>query len=262
MTDALQGDLKDGALPNLLQFLAMNRATGCLTVRHSSGAQGYVFFSGGAVVHVKSGLQTDIAALATLLQWEAGRFNFRQTTAKPPHTNSLPLDQLLLRAAYQSDTLKHNRNGLFNENTVLVGNVLPEDQQIALTMRAMQLLRHLNGVHSLGEITAHTGMGFGDVLSASEELYRQALVQPIATPLLHARFVADLTHLVVNLMGPVGEIVVEDAVYDLNLAPEAVPRNRVADLIQELKLQLRREDWQATFVRQARALGARYGVEL
>jgi hypothetical protein len=261
MNDTLRGQLTEGALPNLLQYLALNQASGCLLLRHPQGAQGQLYFAEGRVVHISHGAHRDLNALAALLAWRDGQFIFRAGVAPPTHSLKMTLDTLLLEAAYHADTAYRGRNGLFSDSTVLVPKSMTEgDQKVALTLRALQLLRHLNGTDSLGEVWPRSGLTRADAFFAAEELYQQALVQPLTSRATPPGFLRDLSRVVVNLMGPMGEIVVEDALYDLGLDADAVPMGSVDELLAELREQFQRRDWQRYFDQQALALKRHYGI--
>lgn len=260
MNELMQGQLAEDTLPNLLQYLAMNAATGTLFLRHPKGMQGSVFFNKGAVVHIKLGAQQDVPALAALLSWPQGRFAFRKATALSERTVNSPLDKLLLEAAHLADTHKRSGGRLFSEHTVFVANSVPNQQRVAMTVLAVQLLRQIDGVHTLGEVAQRMNLAFDKVLIAAEELYGQAVIQPVAVAPVHPGFIPDLTKLIVNIMGPMGEIVVEDALYDLQLSSEDLPRSRVNDLLGELRAQFKREDWQQLFEAQVRGLCEHYGL--
>ncbi len=260
MNDTLRGQLNEGALANLMQFLALNQASGCLVLRHPQGAQGHLFFEGGKPTHIKLGSQQDVEALASLLGWQEGQFVFRAEARAPERSLKMTLNTLLLEAAYQADT-RRSRHRLFDEATILVAKALSEgDQNVALTSRALQLSRHLDGVQPLGEAAARAGLSLADAFQAAEELFHQGLAQPLSSRLASPDFLRELTRLVVNIMGPMGEIVVEDALYDLGSTPETFPVSSVGDLLRELKTQFRRADWQQAFARQSKELAQRYGL--
>jgi hypothetical protein len=101
--NALQGRLADGVLSNLVQYLALNQASGCLTVSAPGVGAGEIYLLRGRVHHVAAGMLDGVAALAHLLTWTQGRFSFRVGVVPPTFTIDLPTDQLLLQASYQID---------------------------------------------------------------------------------------------------------------------------------------------------------------
>jgi hypothetical protein len=101
--NALQGRLADGVLGNLVQYLALNQASGCLTVAAPGVGTGDVYLVRGRVQHAVLGALTGVAAFSQLLSWTHGRFSFRVGVVPPTFTIDLPTDQLLLHATYEVD---------------------------------------------------------------------------------------------------------------------------------------------------------------
>jgi hypothetical protein len=102
--NALQGRLGDGVLANLVQYLSLNQASGCLQVVGEGRVSGSVFLTRGLVEHVEVGSAAGVAALAEMLGWCRGEFVFRVGVDPPRRTLDLPVDALLLKASYGNDT--------------------------------------------------------------------------------------------------------------------------------------------------------------
>ena len=105
-------------LANLLQYLFLNQASGCLSLRHPQGLQGQVYLQQGRVIHIDSGQMSDIAALSVLLTWEEGRFSFRSDVALSKNTLKISAESLLLEASYQADVVKSSEGGLLTPDSV------------------------------------------------------------------------------------------------------------------------------------------------
>jgi len=101
--NALQGRLGEGVLVNLVQYLALNQASGCLHVVGDGRGSGHVYLRRGRVEHVEVGAVAGLPALTELLGWRQGRFAFRLGVNAPRRTLELPVDALLLHASYGSD---------------------------------------------------------------------------------------------------------------------------------------------------------------
>ena len=105
--NALQGRLGDGVLANLVQYLALNQASGCLQVVGDADmaerGSGYVYLQRGRVEHVALADVEGVAALSRLLGWRSGRFAFRIGVVAPRRTLDLSVDALLLHASYGQD---------------------------------------------------------------------------------------------------------------------------------------------------------------
>lgn len=259
--NALQGQLSDGVLANLLQYFQLNRSSGCLTLRHLHGFQGLVYFDEGKVTHVDSPPLKDIPALSVLLTWEEGRFSFRSGVATPQHTLKLSTESLLLEASYRADVVKSSEGGLITSDSVWEGVPLGGDQStVAVSLRAIHLLQHIDGDRSLDEISLRVGLAIDEVMEATRELYRHGLIARVKVPMLTRDFLAALTRAAVDIMGPMGEIVVEDALFDLGLTKEAVPEHALPDLLAELSTQFRDHSWRQRFQEKVEVLRLRFGL--
>ena len=257
----MQGQLDDGVLANLLQYLSLNQAGGRLFLRHLQGMQGEVFFERGQVVHVVAHPLTGVEALSRLLGWHDGQFQFQVGVEASERSVSGQVGSLLLEASYRADHAVQPQEPL-DEGAILVPRS-PDlyTEREALTLKAIQLLRNLDGVQSLGDIALSSGRPIAELMAAAEELRSQGLAELAVVPLASRDFLTDLTRLMVDLMGPMGEIVVEDALYDLGLKPEALPRMVVGDLVLELVAQLKRRDWQHRFLAQADLVQRQHGLK-
>ena len=262
MAIELSGQLSEDVLGNLLQYLSLNLASGCLQVRRSPTQQSEVFFEQGKVVHVGTGTKKGVQALALLMTWNTGSFQFRAGVAAPERTINLQLDSLLLEAAYNADmaalSAEQTVSDLLSENVVLVANTPPAESTVSLSLRAVLLLRHLDSKTTLFELADRMAVDMSEVLTTAGELVTLNLASVAASPVISTDFVREMTQLVIDIMGPMGEIVVDDAVYDLGLEQNAIPESSLSELLTEIKAQFKRDDWRREFEVQIRRLQDRF----
>lgn len=259
---ALHGELEEGVLANLLQYLALSQATGCLTLRHPDRLHGNVFVERGRVVFVDARPLYDITALASLLRWSEGRFSFRPGVASPRHTLKASTESVLLEASHQADVqAMADEPSLVGPDTVLVAlEVQPGESTVAVSLAALHLWRQLDGVRSVRDLAEASNATLKRTVEAARELQARGLVEFATVPMADPAFVGALTREAVDILGPVGEILVEDALYDLGLSQDALAVSAVDELITELAAQFRRSDWQLDFLRRAEQLRRRYGL--
>jgi diguanylate cyclase (GGDEF)-like protein len=106
---ALEGDLQNMPIPNLLQSIAMSKMTGRLAVKSSKGG-GELFFEKGAPVHaVAADAQGDLAILESLT-WEEGKFRFFEREQTIERSVKKRLDSLLMEGIGLLDQLKYLQN--------------------------------------------------------------------------------------------------------------------------------------------------------
>jgi Domain of unknown function (DUF4388) len=258
MNNSLQGTLHEGGLVNTVQYLAMNKGTGCLTVRHAQGEQGQLYVEAGQVVHVTLGSHRDVRAMAMLLEWQEGNYMFRPETILT-RTMRSSIERLLLEAVMYNDVSKQKGHNPFYEDSILTARPLQKDQVVEVSIRAVQLLPQLDGLRTLGEIARSVHVDFVEVLSAANELHQQGLTDHRAIT-ISSDFTDSLKSLVVNIMGPMGEIVVEDALYTLGVSSQAVPQRVIPALLRDLENEMRHRRWREQFEQGARQLCQHYGI--
>lgn len=262
----LHGKLSDGGLASLLQYLAMNNVTGVLTLRQFQGTKSYIFFREGKLVHAglgeqsEAGVRTDIDALAVLLSWGEGRFSFHKDIQAPIESQKLPLEQALLEATRRVDESKRLGRLLLHEDTVLSLKPLgPDISKVSLSVGAIQFMGFLNGRDNLRDLAYKRQLPLENVLAYAEELIEHDLATMTAV-LVSPVFVADLKYLLIDFLGPVGSILLEDVLYELNLSDKQVPERLIHDVIGSLRKQLESEGSALWFERESRKLCSHYGI--
>lgn len=271
----LHGQIEPGTVGNILQYLALSRADGRLTVMNRGAQQGNIYFEDGLVVAIEAKPFRDLAALSAMLAWNDGSFVFRRDVPPPRRTMQQQVDLLLLqvsrRPASQADEPAHLRLG---KDAVLAASSgegvyrLSDDQfyaeageEVLLSLGALHLWRKLDGVNSLGQLAAAADRPVEELVGAAHELLDHNLADYVSLRVADPRFVQELKREAVDLLGPVGEVVVEDAFMELGLVAESLPVSSVEELYAELgnsfPWRLRTE-----FMRRAAALRTMYSLDV
>ncbi len=254
MANKLQGQLNEDGLASLLQYLAHNRVSGCLELTHRA-VLGRVFFEQGQLVHALCANLVGVPAVSHLLGWPMADFVFRGGALSPQRSIQSSLDTLLLEAAYRADVRAFD--AALGERSIL--QPLPsQESSVALSLGALRLLRLLDGHRTLGTVASRLGVPFEEVKKAARELLQQSLAQALTSPLVPAPFLAELNGLLIEFMGPIAEVVLDDTLFELGLSAEALPERAVSRLIEALSGQLRHEGWRMDFAKRAKALCEKY----
>jgi Domain of unknown function (DUF4388) len=261
MDEALQGLLDKGVLVNVMQYLAMNQGTGCLTLRVPQGEQGQIYFEEGMVVHINLGSHTDVKALSLLLHWDDGSYSFRPDALANEKTIKASIERILLEASMHADVAKKHGYNPFYEDSILTARPLERHQVVSMSIRGVQLLPHLDGIRTLGEIAQQTAMSINDIVTAANELNMQGLTDAKAITVV-TNFISDLKTLLTNIVGPMGEIMVDDTLYDLGISAQAVPQRVIPQLLRSLEQTIKNPRWRDAFGRAVISLCQRYGVSL
>jgi Domain of unknown function (DUF4388) len=259
MDEALQGTLSEGVLVNLMQYLAMNQSTGSLALRRPQGELGQLYFERGKVIHVMVGSHSDVRAMAMMLSWQDGTYTFHPhlSTAQTMRSS---IERLLLEAVMVADISKKKGQNPFYEDSILTAKPLQKDQIVSLSIRAVQLLPQLDGLRTLSEIARAMRLELSDVVSAANELCQQGLTDNQVTTIA-PEFIGGLKDLVVNIMGPMGEIFVDDVLYNLGVSAEALPKRVLPALLHDLEGEMTHARWRERFGREVKGLCQSYGIE-
>ena len=181
MASELQGELGEGVVENILQFLGLNNSTGCLLL-NTPTQQGKVFLEKGRVAHVCAGNLRDIPALATQLLWQEGNFSFDPSIPIPEKTIRLAVDKLLLKA-YQSDLSDLNKAQLQSQSQLGGSSILISSPQervkttVEINIHALKILPLLNGKRTLSDVAKDSSLSLERVLATSKKLIERGLAE-------------------------------------------------------------------------------------
>jgi hypothetical protein len=261
MDEALQGLLDKGVLVNIMQYLAMNQSTGCLALRQAQGEQANVYFEEGNVVHINLGSHSDVKALSLLLNWNEGSYSFRSDVLANEKTIRASIERILLEASMHADVSRKHGFNPFYEDSILTARPLEKHQVVSMSLRGVQLFPHLDGIRTLGEIAHQTQLPLNEIITAANELNMQGLTDAKAITVV-SNFVSDLKTVMKNIVGPMGEIMVDDTLYDLGISRQEVPQRSIPHLLRTLEKDIKHQRWRDDFGKAAISLCQRYGVSL
>ncbi|HRQ10471.1 MAG TPA: DUF4388 domain-containing protein [Trueperaceae bacterium] len=231
----LNGRLGDGVVANVLQYLQLSQGTGCLSLVHPARRHGQIYLEGGKVVCVEARPLHDLAALTALLEWREGSFTFRAGVTAPRRSMNRNVDTVLLEATYLADAGTLEGAPGAGPDTVL--RVAPHrdlDDSVLLSLGALHLWRYLDGTSSLRQLAASSGKSVESLVKAADELIEHELVEYASLTVADPRFAREVTREAVDLLGPVGTIVVEDALIELGVSGEALPTGLVDEFVSEV----------------------------
>ena len=269
MVQDLRGSLQEGALANLLQYLALNQVSGCLNVDGPKNTVGKVYLTNGRVVHATSSTGGwAMNAVAEMVGWTEGTFRFKNGELSPELTLDLTLERLLLDASLMLDETRRSgiESGIqprppMTASTMLKLQSLDQMKgSVELPVFAAGLLAALDGKRSLEKVAAQINTPLEKVLEIAAQVVGLGLAVPVTGPRVPQDFVTELTARVVRILGPVGEIIVEDAFEDLGLNPSDVPFDAIPGLLQTINEQFRNDQQRAQFSAASREVRAKYKV--
>jgi hypothetical protein len=116
--------------------------------------------------------------------------------------------------------------------------------EFAMDAHMLTVLMDLDGQRSLAQIAQSHGIRVEDLKAAVARLLDLNLIAPVQTvsASLDADFIVFLSAEMSNAVGPIAEILMEDAVYDLGHDINEFPSNQVAELVDYLAREIQRPD--------------------
>ena len=213
---ALEGNLQDLSLPNVLQIICLERQRVGITLRRDAES-GVIYFEDGEIIHAAVGRLVGEEAIYQLLTWTEG--NFRTTTDVKIERRTIRSrwDQLLMEGMKRLDELERDRAAQPNKLTAaeVEHDARLEDEMILLMSRldslrarlaerqtqkrpvqALQILTLMaNQVADLSEAIfgrERTADALSDALSRATARHPTAQVLEFASNRLPAEHVTDL----------------------------------------------------------------------
>lgn len=239
MSEALEGNLDQLSLPDILRLLIQGMKTGRLSLS-SEDKTGEVFMSGGRIVHAVSGIEDGETALFDLITWPKGRFRFEPDTQSPDNTFTTETETLLHETERRYRELQEIRRFIPNEDAFFQISASGSSSAVSLQPQEWQVLAQVNGQRNAGDIANLTGMEKLDVLKILARLQSGKLLQvversvKVSEPIIGVAFFEQLSHEFTDLIGPMGPVIIDEVVTAMGKTRESFPRSQVADLIERI----------------------------
>lgn len=121
----------------------------------------------------------------------------------------------------------------------------------SLDNQMLGVLVELDGKKSVSDVAKLMGLNMGVIRNVIGNLMKLRLVEPVENglKLLDSDFFEFLRGELSLVIGPIAEVLIEDAVADLGHEPDRFPRHRAAELVDILSRQIQREDKRVLFKR-------------
>jgi len=113
----------------------------------------------------------------------------------------------------------------------------------------LTLFMELDGKKSLAVISRKTGLKMSTLREAAGKLLRLKLVEQVAEAIaaVDADFMDTLKRELSLAIGPLAQILIEDAVNDLGQSVTRFPSRQAPELVESLSREIHREDKRAAF---------------
>jgi molybdenum-dependent DNA-binding transcriptional regulator ModE len=124
-----------------------------------------------------------------------------------------------------------------------------DNKEVLLDADMIRLLIAIDENKALGRVAQEIGMNPDKLSATLEKLLELKLVEPVRKngARLGSQFIAALKHHLARAVGPMAQIILEDAISDMNLSEKKIPQNQAAELISLLAVEIPDEDVRMQF---------------
>jgi hypothetical protein len=254
MVEGLTGSLAQLSLADILKMLAAGSQTGRIEL--SSGLdRGELYLENGNVVHADASGVFGERAFTRLLSWPNGAFRFEAHIPAPETTIDKPLDRLFAESARHASEREAIRKVIPSMSAVPKLAKQSPAPTVTIEAHEWQIIALVDGQASITEIADVLGREEFEILKQLYRLKTTGLIeltfaQPVAAPqrvAAGAQFFAFLTTAVAAAMGPLAEIVIDDALDALGLTRATMPRDAIAALAERISADIRDENKRVRF---------------
>ena len=124
-----------------------------------------------------------------------------------------------------------------------------DNEEVSLDADMIRLLIAIDETKSLFQLAEEVGMGNSAFKKTLSRLLDQGLIEPIQkdVPVLNETFMESLKISLSRAIGPIAEILIEDAAEDMQLTVSMIPVHQAAELITHLSLEIPDENTRIQF---------------
>ena len=124
-----------------------------------------------------------------------------------------------------------------------------DDKEVVLDTDMIRLLIAIDETKALGQIAQEIGLKPEKLRATLAKLLELKLVEPVNNngAGLGGQFITALKQHLSRAVGPMAQILLEDAMNDLNLSGGSIPPNQAAELISALAVEIPDEDVRMQF---------------
>ncbi len=124
-----------------------------------------------------------------------------------------------------------------------------DNEEVSLDADMIRLLIAIDETKSLFQLAEEVGMGNSAFKKTLSRLLDQGLIEPIQkdVPVLNETFMESLKISLSRAIGPIAEILIEDAAEDMQLTASMIPVHQAAELITHLSLEIPDENTRIQF---------------
>ena len=222
---ALQGDLSDFSLIDIIQLLDLSKKTGAVSMRGQRGQQqfdGWLYFRDGRIVGAKLDSLPPLEAAYTFFTFTAGPFQFHDDVTLETPTITQSNEMLIMEGVLRQETWASIQEQVPSLNMVpqLVTNPSSTGSEINLEADEWRVLTMVNAKNTVAQIAQRSGLGEMRTCEIIAQLLSSGLIQRREVNLSEALF-PELHRITGAALGSSGQALLHDSYGRAGIADQA-----------------------------------------
>lgn len=212
---ALQGDLSDFSLVDIIQLLDLSNKTGAVYIQGQRGKQqleGWLYFRDGRISGAKLGSLPPLEAAYTFFTFTSGPFRFHDDIQPDAPTITQSNEMLIMEGLMHQEAWAKIQDYAPSLSMVpqLVTNPTSTGSEINLEADEWRVLTMVNARNTVAQIAQRSGLGEMRTCEIIAQLLASGLVQKREVNLAETLF-PELDRIVVGALGVPGQALLHDA---------------------------------------------------
>ena len=247
---SIKGDFDRETLPTALQYFATNHPAGRLELMRGA-RRATLYFKGGNLIAAELDNKYGEDVIAQLLTWVNGQFEFHrgemsEDSFPPAARVQKSISAVLLRAVAQSDALEQAAGQpapKISADSVPKLEISEGGSAVQLDAGTWRLMSKIDGVRPVAQIAQDLGLSLETVIAQLTTLAVGGVVRltaGVTTPVPQG-FMDALYTAVIQIMGPLGDMLVDDGLSNAQLDSNALTTSDLPKLIAAIEAEVASE---------------------
>ena len=246
-SSSIKGDFDRETLPTALQYFAINNPAGRLELMRGA-RRATLYFEGGNLIAAELDNKYGEEVIAQLLTWVNGQFEFyrgemSEDSFPPAARVQKSISAVLLRAVAQQGALEQASGQpapKISADSVPNLEISEGGTSVQLDAVTWRLMSKIDGARPVAQIAGDLGLSLETVIAQLSKLASGGVVRfaPQVTTPLPPGFMDALYTAVIQIMGPLGDMLVDDALSNAQLDSSALTTADVPKLIAAIEAEV------------------------
>lgn len=237
---ALEGDLSEFQLTDIIQLLDLSKKTGAVHIQGQRAAQrieGWIYFRDGKIIGADIPGLSPLESVYTFFTLSSGPFRVYDDVVLEQPTISISNEVIIMEGIMRQDAWTHIQEQVPSLLMIprLVPNPASGTTEINLEAEEWRVLTMVNGKNSVGQIAQRSGLGEFRTCEIIAQLLANGLIEERETH-PSEKVLPELERIAANAVGSNAQALVQDACVRANIGDRTiVTRQQLLAAIDQLE---------------------------